>query len=86
MVLLVLAPFWIAEAFAVWMMRIRPDGSASPFESVAMLLSFIVLPAIAGAAVALRGGSHFARIAAGASLCGAGFVMLAVFETSFEGY
>lgn len=86
MVLLFLAPLWIAEAFAVWMLRIRPDGSPSPFESMGMLLSFVVLPAIAGAVVALRGGSHFARVAAGASLCGAGFVMLAVFEQHFEAY
>ena len=86
MILFFLAPFWIAEAFAVWMMRLRPDGSPSPFESGAMLLSFVVLPAIAGAVVALRGGLHFARIAGGASICGAGFVVLALFEPYYEAY
>jgi hypothetical protein len=85
-VLFFLAPLWIAEAFAVWIMRIRPDGSPSPFDSLGMLLSFIVLPAIAGAVVALRGGSHFARLAAGACLCGAGFITLALFESHFEAY
>jgi hypothetical protein len=85
-ILLFLLPVWIVEAMAVGLVRIGPDGSPAGTEKIGFALSFLLLPSLAGVIAAFRGGSHFARAAAGASICGAGLIALAYYERDFNGY